>query len=245
MKRTAGLLLLLAAGCAGFDPPTPQRLSSLHVSPVRTNWYPRTGALILRSRFQASVDSAWLAGEFDGVVVADPRPGAPRLRAQLFGDLGPKAADLLVRPDRIVGWFPQTHEGVDCAIPDEAARHPLLFMGASLAEELLGQDTGDRVTGIREEDGGAWLRLQPVLPGVEVHRFVSASDPAVKRRRFSWMLGIHWEEDWRSAEECLITAPGLRLRIRLLERSATPAAEAPAIELTLPQDVRLVAGSRK
>jgi len=50
-----------------------------------------------------SVDSRWLAGEFDGVVLAH-EGASPIARAQLFGDLGPKIFDL-VRP-------PGAHRGI-------------------------------------------------------------------------------------------------------------------------------------
>lgn len=244
MKPIAGLLLLLAAGCSGFAEPTPERLMGLPFPPS-----PPVGSVSLRSlsvRFQMSVDSPWLAGEFEGVAVGRAGGlGLPRLRAQLFGDLGPKVAELMVDPDRIVGYFPQTREGVDCAIPGEATPHPLLFMGASLAQELLVSETASEVDGVREESEGTWLRLHPFLKGTEVHRLMSRGNPELKRRRFWWMLGVHWEEDWVSPTECRITAPHLSMRFKILERRQGMGAPAAELGLRLPDDVRIVAGSRK
>jgi hypothetical protein len=244
VKRLAAVLLLLAAGCAGFDEPTPERLQGLPLQPS-----PAEGNASGRSisvRFHMSVDSPWLAGEFDGVALAGFGGfGLPKLRAQLFGDLGPKMADLAVDPGRIVGYFPQTREGVDCAIPGEAAPHPLLFIGASLAQELLSSEAAEEVTGVREESDGTWLRLHPFLQGTEVHRLMSRRNPEVKRRRFWWMLGVHWEEDWVSPTECRITAPNLSMRVKILERNRKVGTSAAELDLRLPEDVRLVAGSRK
>jgi hypothetical protein len=241
VKSFPSVLLLLAAGCSGFDLPTPDQLRAL---PLSADAPAPPGQPPVRIRFQLSIDSPWLAGEFEGVILAGDSSGGPRLRAQLFGDLGPKIVDLTVRSDRVVGYFPQTREGIDCALPREATPHPLLFMGASLGEELLDRETAGRVTGIREESGGAWLRLRPFLPGTEVHRFASAGDPQVKKRRFWWMIGVHWEEDWISPTECRISAPNVAIRVKILgrERRDLPASQ---MDLSLPEDVRIVAGSRK
>jgi len=197
VKPLMGFLLLLAAGCAGFDEPTSERLAGLPLRPsiAEGSGSPRSTIV----RFQMSVDSSWLAGEFDGVAVSKSGgPGRPQVHAQLFGDLGPKMAEVLVAPDRIVGYFPQSRDGIDCSIPGEASPHPLLFMGASLAQELLSLETTAEVSGIREESDGTWLRLHPFLQGTEVHRLVSRGNPELKRRRFWWMFGVHWEEDWVS-----------------------------------------------
>jgi hypothetical protein len=245
VKPLTGFLLLLAAGCAGFDEPTAERLKGLPLRPSLTEegGYPRRTFV----RFQMSVDSSWLAGEFEGVAVAwEGGLARPHVYAQLFGDLGPKVAELLVAADRIVGYFPQTREGIDCAIPREASPHPLLFVGASLAEELLSRETAAEVTGIREDSDGTWLRLRPFLQGTEVHRLLSRGNPELKRRRYWWMFGVHWEEDWISPAECRISAPHLSMRVKILERQEKETGVPGAVRgLILPDDVRIVAGSRK
>jgi hypothetical protein len=243
---------LLAAGCVGFERPTSAQLQGFPVARANPGWDPTLAPRRTLVRFQMSMDSPWMAGEFEGVLLAEWNMVMPRLRVQFFGDLGPKIVDLAVERDRIVGYFPQSREGVDCLLPRESSRHPLLFIGASLAEEFLEWETTSLVTGIHEEADGAWLRLQPYFRGMEVHRFWSAEHPQVKKRRYWWMLGVHWEEDWISSEECRITAPNLSLRVKILKREDKGLATDPEnvktasqLDLTLPDDIRLVAGSRK
>jgi hypothetical protein len=189
-----------------------------------------------------SVDSPMLAGEFEGVVVARRSRTDPVLRAQLFGDVGPKFAELLARPDRIAGYFPQTREGIDCSLPREASPHLLLFVGASLVEEFLTRVDRTRVTGVREEGEETWLRLRPAIPGTECHFSRSG---ASRKRRFAWMTGVHWTEEWPTFEEARITAPNVSIRIRILERTHPSLESLATLELRLPEDVRIVKGSRK
>lgn len=238
MRRLiAPLLLLSAAGCAGFETPTPGQLDALGF-PERAAPGPDTA----RSRLHLSVDSPWLSGEFDGVVVARFDGGAGAARAQFFGDLGPKVFDLSARADRIVGYFPQTLEGVDCALPQEAAPHPLLFMGASLVENFSDLPR-DRVVGIRREGEGWWLNLRPSIPGLQVHLFVDR-DGARKKRRYRWMYGLSWEEEWEG-QVCRITARGVAIQVTLHDREFDHLKNPAALDLRLPADVRIVQGSRK
>lgn len=229
MKLLLGPLLALAAGCSGFQQPCADQLQKLPVSGPSES---------TRCRFQMSIDSPRLAGEFDGVLVAK----SDVVRAQLFGDLGPKILDLVARRDRIVGYSPQTREAVDCALPGEAEPHLLTFMGVSLIEEFLTPVTRSRVTGTRDEGEGTWFRMTPAVEGMSSRHFVGRNGI---RRRFGWMYGLSWDEEWTGAGERRIRAPDLSIRIKVLERTNAPAAEAAAFEIKLPADVRIVAGSRK
>jgi hypothetical protein len=229
------LLLLLGAGCSGFSPLTPARLDDLRLADEN--------ALFTRCKFRMSVASPWLTGEFDGVALAADRSPSPSARVQVFGDLGPKMLDLVARPDRIVGYFPQTLEGVDCALPGEAAPHLLLFMGVTVLEDLL-PFRRSRVMGFREEEGGTWLRLKPLVPGLITDRFLSRAGNWGKRR-FSWIYGIGWEETRTGVEEWHIVAPHIDIRLKVIERDHVPPARMEAMELSLPSDVRLSRGSRK
>jgi hypothetical protein len=233
------LLILLAAaplGCSGFAVPTPEVLRELRIAP------PPSHPAARRFRVRMSVDSPWLAGEFEGVVVV--REGAsPEARAQFFGDVGPKSLDLLARPDRIVGFFPQAQEGVDCRLPAEAAPHPLLFLGASLLEEVADLDEG-RILGVRADREGWWLNLKPVVPGMRSEALRSA-DGRILERRLRWMYGLSWEQRWERADECVVRAPRLAIRVKILESEPLPAAPARAFDLAVPEDVRIVEGSRK
>jgi hypothetical protein len=59
------------------------------------------------------------------------------------------------------------------------------------------------------------------------------------------MTGVHWEEDWTSPEECRISAPHLSIRVKILERTEKAPSTPSPMDLTLPDDVRVVAGTRK
>jgi hypothetical protein len=237
VRRLLGPLLLAAIGCSGFERPTSDQLQLLVPSTS-----PPTPVLE-RLRIRMSLDSAWLAGEFDGVVVAMRGPEGPVVRVQLFGDLGPKMLDLLARPERIVGFFPQTSEGIDCALPDEASPHLLLFMGASLLERFA-RETPARILGVREELEGYCVNLRPTVRGTEVHTFHDRGGRPTKRRIW-WMYGLSWDEEWPGADELRISAAKLSIRVRILERNADATIKPGTLELILPSDVRLTKGSRK
>jgi len=190
-----------------------------------------------------SVDSPWLAGEFEGVVLARHGSEAPIIRLQLFGDVGPKAVDLLARPDRVTGYFPQLREGIDCSLPREASPHPLLFMGASLVEKFT-PVRSDRVQGIREEERGWWMLLRPAIGGMKSYVFRDSAGQ-LGRRRYCWMYGVCWEEECSGPDAAVITAPRISLRVRILQREEPAPSKPTDFELTLPDDVRVVLGSRK
>jgi hypothetical protein len=237
LRPFLGLLLLAALGCSAFDRPTPEQRERL--APATSPPTP----VLERLRIHMSLDSASLAGEFDGVVVARRGPEGPVVRVQLFGDLGPKMLDLLARPDRIVGFFPQAFEGVDCALPGEAAPHLLLFMGASLLERFSARTPG-RILGVREEPEGFCVNLQPAIRGTEVHTFHDRSGRPVKERIY-WMYGLHWDEEWPGPDELAISAPRISIRVRILERRAEASLKPGTLDLTLPPEVRITQGSRK
>jgi len=234
VRRLAALLFLLASACSGFAPPTSAQLGGLPFADATPPF--------ARRKFRMSVDSPWLTGEYDGVAQARIQSGPPAVRVQVFGDLGPKMMDLLARPDRIAGYFPQPREGVDCALPSEAAPHLLLFMGATLFEDFLPLRR-ERVAGIREEEGGAWLRLTPVIPGLVTDVFVAKGE--IRKRRFTWIYGIRWEETRVSADDLRITAPEMDVRVKIIERDEAAPANPGVFDLTVPTDVRLSRGSRK
>jgi hypothetical protein len=229
------LFLLGSAGCSGFSAPTPQILQKLQLRPSGP---PET----TRHRIHLSVDSPWLAGEFDGVVLACGGP-SPMARVQLFGDLGPKMLDLLARPDRIAGYFPPTREGVDCSLPAEAAPHPLLFFGVTLLEDFAGLRE-DRVLGVREDGEGWWLNLKPVVPGLHSEAHEDSNGRTIERH-FRWMYGVHWDEHWEGPDACTITAPGLVIKVLVqgVERLKTRPDH--VFDLSLPGDIRIVQGNPK
>lgn len=236
MRFVAAAFLLLACGCSAYVRPTPEDFRRLKL-PANP---PPSGTL--RYRLHLSVDSKWLAGEFDGVLIVD-EAGGPVARAQFFGDLGPKMFDLLARPDRITGYFPQTREGVDCALPRQAAPHPLLFLGVNLLEDFAAVRE-DRVRGVHETGDGWWLDLKPLVPGMRSEALWTAEGRTIERR-FHWMYGVGWDETWEDADHCEISATGLTINVRILSRESVAPRPTRAFELTLPDDVKIVEGSRK
>lgn len=237
MRLLLGLVLLAATGCTGFTPPTPNQLLFL------SSQDPEPSSVVDRFRVQLSLDSPKLAGEFDGVVLARHGGIPPVVRLQLFGDLGPKMLDLLATPTRIVGYFPQAREGIDCELPDEASPHFLTFLGGTLVEHFA-ERPGSRVVGVRTDPDGLWLRLRPVIPGLTVDALREPSG-RISKRRFSWMYGVSWHEEWPSPEEMRLSASGLTLRVKILERTSGIVPKKGALELTLPEDVRVVEGRRR
>lgn len=238
MNRLSGLALCAVLGCSGFPPPTPDQLRSLGIlPPERSPEKPPT----LRIRFRMNVEGRWLAGLFDGVAVGT-RGSAPIIRAQLFGDVGPKIVDLLAAPDRIRGFFPQTREALQCPLPDGAFPHPLVFMGVSLLEQFA-PVTEDRVLGLRPEAGGWTARLRPTVPGVDL--FVRyGPDGRLNGRRYGWMYGVRWDEAWLSENACVITASNLSIRLDLQQVKTVPATPG-FFDLPLPDDATWIKGSTK
>lgn len=232
MRRLLAAVLVVAAGCSSYDPPTSGDFERIRLAPAPP---PK----VTRTRVHVSLDSRWLAGEFDGVVLA--QPGAARI--QLFGDLGPKMIDLLARPDRVLGFFPQTREGVNVALPKEAVPHPLLFLGVNILEDMAAVDES-RVLGVRETGDGWWLDLKPLVPGMRVEAF-RTREGVITERRFRWMFGVHWDEERVEPDELSISAPGVDITVRLLSTETLTQAPAKAFELTVPDDVRVVGSARK
>lgn len=223
-------VLLLTASCSSYETPTAETFRRLNLSPA-----PPPAAT--RIRVHLSLDSRWLAGEFDGVVVALPGR-SPVARLQLFGDVGPKMIDLLARPDRVAGYFPQTREGLDVRLPEQATPHPLLFLGVTLLEDLADVDES-RVLGVRESDPGWWLDLKPLVPGLRSEA-LRGPDGRLLERRFTWMYGVSWRAVWESRDECRVSASGVDLRLRILDREPVDPLPARAFELAIPDDVRVV-----
>lgn len=237
-RLSRGLLLAAlgaAAGCSGFLEPTPESLAQLQLPPVRPPGD-------VRVRVRMDVDSPWLAGSFEGVVLARRGP-SPKVRAQFFPDLGPKALDLTAAPGRIVGYFPVQKEGVDCALPGESTVHPITLIGATLLEHFADL-TPARIEGMKAEAGVWLLQVPSLLPGCStVLRYVPGK--GVTGRRFRWHYGVTWDQEYRSPRECLVSASSVRVRISILEEKDATALAPALLELTLPEAVRLTAGTRK
>jgi hypothetical protein len=231
-----GLALLAAGtGCSGFLEPTPERLARLHLpDPMEGKFY--------RIRLGMDVDTPWLTGHFQGVVIA--RRGAdPRVRAQFFPDLGPKIIDLAASRRRIVGYFPIQNRGVDCALPDESELHPLTFMGATLLEHFAGL-TPERIQGLKRTREGWILEVSSVVPDLDT--WVSyLPGLGVQARAFEWHFGVGWFQEYREFHESVILAPSIRIGVSVLQEREVPDLDPALFELSLPEGVAVDEGSRK
>jgi hypothetical protein len=223
MHRSGTLLLTALAGCAAPVPPEALERVDLVVPPASPG---------LHVRVTLDLESSWLTGRFDGVVVAATGP-RPAVRAQFFPDLGGKALDLLARPDRIIGHLPLSAEGVDTALPGAPA-HPLVLMGVTLLEHFAPL-TRDRVRAARAAPEGWWLRLDGVARGAILEALLTP-EGTLPRRRFS-AAGVRWEEEI-DARGSTIRAEGMCLRVDVLETATLKGADEETFRLTLPPDVR-------
>lgn len=225
MRTLAPVLLAAFLGCAPWrEVPEHQAKELERVAPGVDR--PQ------RLKVRVDLESPWLSGQFDGVILV--RPG-PAVRAQLFPDLGSKVVDLLATPDRIVGYFPMTQEGVDCSLPAEAKPHPILFMGLHLLERAA-PVTRERMTGWFNVTGADFFRVRSIVEGAsQTFRVPWWGGAAV--REISWMYGLSWREIQESPSTIRIEAPRLKMRVVILERRAVESLPAAAFELRLPPEI--------
>ena len=113
---------LFLAGCNSFGPlPSGFALPELDTAP-----WSASGTV--------TIESPWLSGQFRAAIAVVPGP-EPRVRLQLFPELGGKVLDLTATAAGVAGSFPHTGEEY---IADFGAGvrpyHPLLFMGLTLTE---------------------------------------------------------------------------------------------------------------
>jgi len=184
-----------------------------------------------RLRVRLDIESPWLSGQFEGAVLVKP---GPVVRAQFFPDLGGKALDLVARTDRIVGYFPMTHEGIDCAVPAEVVPHPILFIGLHLLERTAPL-TRDRVTGWFAVSTGEAVRIRSIVEGASGTLFLCVHQPAhIVWRKLRWIYGIEWKETSETPDRFTVLAPGFRLRLEVLERKTLESVPDSAFQLSLP-----------
>ena len=202
--KGAGWALLLAGivGCRGFSEPGPEVFQRVRALPPLPGPFVRIQAVM-------DIDSDWLAGTFEGVIIAKTGP-SPVVRAQFFPDLGGKAFDLVAQPDRITGSLPLLQETVDTPLPLKGRPHPLHFIGITLLERFA-PITEDRVLGQRED---GWILLDPIVEGTR-HTALWSEPGRIARRRFEWGFGIAWEAEHDSLGGTTIRAPGVRLRVTM------------------------------
>jgi hypothetical protein len=167
-------LLVVLAGCQGFDPPRPETLARLRPMPIGGT---------LPARFEVEIASPVLSGIFDAVLAVDPRG----LQLQLFPDIGGKMLDLQLRDLAVVADLPGHHYEARPPL-DRASPHLALVLAAVFAE-LAAPVAPQRVLGERTSaDGRAEVALRPALDSGEVVATLGA-DGAIERYvfRLGWL----------------------------------------------------------
>lgn len=176
------VLLLAALCCRGFDPPPPALLEA-----IATRARP-TGDLRLRCEVRA--DTPFLRGDYDAVIIARPG-GAPRIRLQMFADVGGKALDLAASRDRIVGRVVGGEQiDVDLRRRESLPYEPLAFVGFTLLDTFAPL-APHRVVGARREGDGWELLLATTHPGLTVTAVVNSLGVRAKTRYH--YRGAGWE----------------------------------------------------
>ena len=231
VRRGAGaaaVALAAAAGCAGFVEPSPEVRALVRGAP-------RDPDGPVRCRVRVGVESPWLHGWFEGVCLAET--GArPRVRLQLFPDMGGKALDLLATPERIAGVLPLTGEGATHAVPEPGRPTAIYCLGASLLEHHAPL-TETRLRGMRPASEGHALLLAPAVPGLRVVAVVGP-DGAVRRRELTLLGWVDWAETDITEAGFVLEAAGVRLQVQMLERRPVPSLPDAAFALVLPEDLR-------
>ena len=201
--RSAVLLLLGLSACRGYPEPTPELLDRVKAIPPLPGPY-------LRVEADMDVESPWMSGRFNAVAIG--RTGVnPRVRAQMFPDLGGKAVDLLATPGHVSGTLPQAGQSVESDLATEKEIHPLHFIGITLLEHFASGITY-RVIGARPSEG--WLLLKPLAKVGKVQVKLDENDRIV-RRIITWHAT--WEEEI-GPDEVTIRAKGVTIRLTNIRR---------------------------
>ena len=225
------LPLLFLLGCAGLPAPTPEALEALRFR------IPPPGGPFLRIRAEVDVESDSFAGAFHAVLVAKTGQN-PVVRLQLLPDVGGKVLDLLASRERITGWFPQTGERVDVALPGEARSHPIVFIGLTLLE--LFAPVEGRIRGV-ELRGNDWVFSLDSRSGVvdvtgTTEELARRSErPFLRTLTFRWSPFVSWT--WRN-EPDEVVAPGFRLRMKSGAGEQLDRVDESLLRLELPVDSR-------
>lgn len=231
MRKATGWSLLASfalCGCRIFVEPSPELLS-------RVRGANPTPPPHVRAKVRVHLKSPWIEGQFDGVLLA--RTGlAPRVRLQAFPDLGGKVLDVLARPDRVIGYLPQSNEGGDHALPLDGIPTALDCLGISLLEHFapLGDD---RVLGMKEYADGWSIRLRPVVEEIEMTAWLD-NDGLPRSRKFKWSFFVQWEQLVEPDRGFTIEAGGVLIRLEVLDVHAVESVPDPVFELRLPPGIK-------
>lgn len=181
--RVVVLGLTLVAGCGTLGPPPNQLREVLPATaPDEASFSRRTA--------WARIESQGFSGEFNSVLVEE-HGANPRVRFQLLPELGSKVLDMVVTPQRTVGYWPHLGQGFD-----EAGRDLIGFLSVSLLENGA-RLSFDRIIAGRRSSKGYELEVRPVIAGGHTRlRVFLDPDGSLLRREYRH-LGVRWREVFR------------------------------------------------
>ncbi len=147
---------LTLGACGGFKPYT-IGVDPVLLAPQQTTdgpWAARCeGTVILKS------DA--LSGTFRAAIAGQISP-TPRVRIQLFADVGGKVLDLVVDPQRLTGKF-GNEAWLDLQLDSpDLPYHPLLFVGWTLLE-MFAEPNADRILGYAPSGNRAEVNFRPSM----------------------------------------------------------------------------------
>jgi len=170
-------MAVLSSGCAALGPPPPELEALL----------PGASAGSTRRTGRLRVESPWLGGEFR-VVAIERRGAEPRVRLQLFPDVGGKLLDLVARPDGVEARW--THE--DELVVER--RELVGFLCVSLVEAATPLRWG-RIEGGRRTADGYSLLVEPGSRGLDLELRVELDEAGEVQARHFELDGIGWTEE--------------------------------------------------
>lgn len=227
MNPWRGVWVLLLCGCTTFGPPDPAVLADVVTD--------RTEADTIRRRARLELEGEHLSGTFTAVLIAR-RGRAASARLQVLPEVGGKLLDLVVTPERVVGYVPMAGLAIDHARgAGPVPRHLLVFVAASLLEDLTPL-TRERVLGSRpRRDGGHELQVAGALGEGRVTVELDPSG-AILGRAFR-LRGARWREV-RTPDGRRFVAPGLEWRLGDVRRETLAGVPAGLFDLELPERLR-------
>ncbi|MCA8958881.1 MAG: hypothetical protein KDC38_00145 [Planctomycetes bacterium] len=227
-KALAALLTLTLAACA-------------HPQPLTDEWRDRWIAADatpygVRCEARVTIRSDALNGEFRALLVANHALD-PRVRLQLYPDLGSKLLDLSASTQRIVGFLADGKTRIDVRSDDSAPRHFLTFLALTLLARYA-MIPPDRVRLVAHGTSSSIDVADAGWPG---HDTATAWDGWTDDRRYEWSERRHfyrhveWSETRDGERRTRIEAPGLEITIEVVDHETEELLPPAIFDLVLPE----------
>ncbi|MEM7261582.1 MAG: hypothetical protein AAF488_06290 [Planctomycetota bacterium] len=161
----------------------------------------------VRVEASISVESPQFAGRFRALIAGNTGP-TPRVRIQLYPDVGGKILDLAASSDRIVGFTTDGSQKLDVNVPHPLPRSFLTFLALTLLDRHL-QPVADTPLQISTDHGGELVafRRPSAWPGHRVEEPRRLTNLRVHHYR-----SVSWNEQV-TENRIAITAPDFSLTI--------------------------------